>query len=300
MDFDALIDRLLQYVCPSKVDSKPFRDEQKEALAEIYEVLGNVLAVKVINEWMSTNVGSGKVFAELKNDRRYYGNFKSAKLKSSVTQIKDVTPAARPSLIDQPLKQQGSRVDSLWSFIQKDIKSIPTDHISFNPELRELLRDQFPDYKTVDYLTILNYMASSFSVPLVIGVKDFQFGMFLLAEISRKTNRLTDHLIISPRDVDHDLCPNGFWEDFPEYCPDDEQKAFIRLERYNTGHDRLGIFALYASDNADEYHPEFKRLLRYYVYNYKTIILLDKGLKVTSDHWLTILLRKSITLEVGI
>lgn len=300
MNFDETIDRLLQYVCPAKVDSKPFRDEQKEELSEICEVLGSQLASKVVIEWMSTNTGSGKTFHDLKNDRRYHSYFKSARLKSSTTQIASVAPAARPSLVDKPLKSKGSRVDSLWELIKKDLTTIPTENISLNQELRALFRDQFPDYKTVEYLMILNYMASSFSIPLIIGVSDFQFGMFLLAEIHRKTNRLTDQLLISPREIDNDMCPNGFWEDFPDWCPDDEQKSLIRLERYNTGHDKLGLFALYASDNVEEYHPEFKRLLRYYVYNYKTLILIDKNLKVASDHWLTVLLRRSITLEVGL
>lgn len=295
-DLDFYIDKLIEYVHPVESDTPSWREKQKEYLS-VFRGLAGVLLEPHLKVWFEENRDSGSDFSALQYEKKFKYLYKSARTNHDpISEIRsklkyDAHPTPQYSSKDTYLV-------NIWSTIQRDLSDIDSTNVCLDVPLHATLVEQFPDYTTPPFSRILSYLASTFNIPLILGTDHFQTGMYLMSELYRKTTRLSDRCLISPSDLDGEMCPNGFWEDFPKYCPDNMQRELIRRDKLEIGIPRLGYFGLYGTDDPTQYHPEFIRLLRHYVFNNKVIILLDKSLKILNNSGLLSLLKNSITMDL--
>lgn len=301
---EEIVDKLFEY---QGIANTPGVRRDQIALAEsLIASLGKKRFDQLFKTWLGETEGKQLTFEDFQRDKRVRDKSQpTSKHANLVEEQKYLQRYRRENgIIPVHLEKVGVKASdvpsttNLWDTIYKPIDKIPTDNVFLNEDLFEMLIQQMPYYSAPPHVHPLQYMASNFNIPMVVGIDDYYIGLKFLEDIHKKVHMLTSMCVLSPHEIDRRLCPMGFWEEFPSGPLDSDQRELLSRERMVVSGPRVGLFAIQLSDDTENYDKEFRQLLRHFVTQHRAIILISKEHNLRTGHWLIPLLKSAITVDL--
>lgn len=293
--FDEIYDQMVEKLAPKNLGLPKFRSEQEKIYNNFCELWGATQARKRVVQFINESAaGCGSDLSEMKRK-----NYKELKSFSTIQQEhRLIDNQCKKEVISiAEIRNEQYKIVNLFEHVGSRIDQIDTSDILINSELLEKFSETLSDWiGRPTQFNMLEYLCCSANNPLIVTSKNSHKAYVLLKQIGLQLRGVSDECSISPISAST-LVPERLWIDFPFDTLSNDEKMFIDYE-INFPFQKVGLFALFAGEDPNLYSKAFKRVLRHFVYNNRSIIYIDSDLKVPSDSWLCSLFRNSIKLEI--